>query len=79
LIEHSYSSNLHVHIGSPKATPSDPYWPDIAGDVRQATFRMGDTLIHDAGQLTVLDPAAVRAVAARYPGHPGLSPQPCHG
>ena len=79
MIEHSHSSNLHVHIGSPKATPSYPYWPHITGDVRQATFRIGDTLIHDAGRLTVLDARPVRAVAARYPGRPGLSPEPCHG
>jgi len=79
MIEHSHSSNLHVHIGSPKAAPSYPYWPHITGDVRQATFRIGDTLIHDAGRLTVLDARPVRAVAARYPGRPGLSPEPCHG
>ena len=79
LIEHSHSSNLHVHIGSPKATPSQPYWPHITGDVRQATFRIGGTLIHDAGRLTVLDAGPVRAVAARYPGRPGLSPEACHG
>jgi hypothetical protein len=79
LIEHSHSSNLHVHIGSPKATPIYPYWPHITGDIRQATFRIGDKLIHDAGRLTVLDAEPVRAVAARYPGRPGLSPEPCHG
>jgi len=36
LIEHSDSRNLHVHVGSPKATPQYPYWPHITGDVRQA-------------------------------------------
>jgi hypothetical protein len=79
LIEHSHSSNLHVHIGSPKATPSYPYWPHITGDVRQATFRIGENAMHAMGRLTVLDDPAVRAVAARYPGRPGLEQEPCHG
>ena len=79
LIEHSHTSNLHVHIGSPKATPTYPYWPHVTGDLRHATFRIGDTLIHDAGRLTVLDSAPVRVVATRYPGRPGLGPEPCHG
>ena len=79
LIEHSHSSNLHVHIGSPKATPSYPYWPHITGDVRQATFRIGENAMHEMGRLTVLDDPAVRAVAARYPGRPGLEQEPCHG
>jgi hypothetical protein len=79
LIEHSHSSNLHVHVGSPKATPSYPYWPHITGDVRQATFRIGEDLMHDKGRLTVLDDPAVRAVAARYPGRPGLEQEPCQG
>lgn len=79
LIEHSHSSNLHVHVGSPKAAPSYPYWPHITGDVRQATFRIGESLMHDKGRLTVLDDPAVRAVAARYPGRPGLEQEPCQG
>jgi hypothetical protein len=79
LIEHSHSSNLHMHMGSPKANPSYPYWPHIAGDVRQPTFRIGDSAMHYVGRLTVLDDPAVRAVAARYPGRPGLGQEPWHG
>lgn len=79
LIEHSHSSNLHVHVGSPKATPSYPYWPHITGDIRHATFKIGETLMHDAGRLTLLDDPAVRAVAARYPGRPGLDAEPYQG
>jgi len=71
LIDHSHSSNIHVHIGAPEATSDYPYWMHITGDIRAATFRVGDTLIHDHGRLFALDHPAVRAVAAKYPGRPG--------
>lgn len=79
LIKHSDASNLHVHVGSPKATPQYPYWPHITGDLRHATLRIGNTLMHDNGRLTVLDDPAVLAVAARYPGRPGLTQEPFQG
>ncbi|HVN23275.1 MAG TPA: hypothetical protein VMT71_04850 [Syntrophorhabdales bacterium] len=76
LIDHSHSSNIHVHIGAPSATAAYPYWMHCTGDIRNATFRAGDVLIHDRGHLTALDHPAVRAVAAKYPGRPGLDPSP---
>jgi hypothetical protein len=76
LIEHSHCSNIHIHIGAPPATPKYPYWMHCTGDIRNATFRVGDTLIHDRGHLTALDHPAVRAIAAKYPGRPGLDPVP---
>ncbi len=76
LIDHSHSSNIHVHIGAPPPVPAYPYWMHCTGDIRTATFRVGDTLVHDRGYLTALDSPAVRAVAARYPGRPGLGPEP---
>jgi hypothetical protein len=76
LIEHSHSSNIHVHVGAPEATPNYPYWMHITGDIRTATFRVGKTLIHDRGHLTALDHPAVLAVAAKYPGRPCLEPVP---
>ncbi|MFH1382068.1 MAG: hypothetical protein ABIH70_04155 [Chloroflexota bacterium] len=76
LIEHSHSSNIHVHIGAPPPTPAYPYWMHCTGDIRTATLRVGDTLIHERGHLTALDNPAVLAVAAKYPGRPGLSPEP---
>lgn len=79
LIEHSGASNLHVHVGSPKATPQYPYWPHITGDLRHASFRIGDAVMHDQGRLTVLDDPAVLAVAARYPGRPTLGQEPFQG
>jgi hypothetical protein len=76
LIEHSHSSNIHVHIGAPPSTPTYPYWMHCTGDIRTATFRVGDTLVHDRGHLTALDHPAVLSVAAKYPGRPGLGPVP---
>lgn len=73
MIEHSHCSNIHVHIGVPEASPDYPYWVHITGDIRTATFRIGDTLMHDRGHLTILENPAVRAIAAKYPGRPGLA------
>lgn len=75
LIEHSHSSNIHVHIGAPPATPGYPYWMHCTGDIRTATLRVGDTLVHERGHLTALDHPAVLAVAAKYPGRPGPRPE----
>lgn len=76
LIEHSHSSNIHVHIGAPPPTADYPYWMHCTGDIRAATFRVGDTVIHERGHLTVLEHPAVLAVAAKYPGRPGLVIEP---
>jgi hypothetical protein len=76
LIEHSHTSNIHLHIGAPPATDSYPYWMHVTGDVRMATFRVGDTVVHERGYLTAMDNPAVVAVAARYPGRPGLKLEP---
>ena len=72
IIDHSHTSNIHVHIGVPEPTREYPYWAHITGDIRSATFKVGDTLVHDRGRLTALDSAVVKAVAAKYPGRPGL-------
>jgi len=72
LIEHAHTSNIHVHIGVPELTEGYPYWVHITGDIRKAAFVVGDTVIHDEGYLTALEHPAVQAVAAEYPGRPGL-------
>ena len=72
LVEHAHSSNIHVHIGAPSPTADYPYWMHCTGDIRSATFRIGDTLIHDRGHLTALDHPDVRKVADKYPGRPGV-------
>jgi hypothetical protein len=76
LIDHSHSSNIHVHIGVPEATNEYPYWVHITGDIRTATFKVGDKLIHDREYLTALDHPKVKAIADKYPGRPGLEPSP---
>jgi hypothetical protein len=81
MIEHSQSNNMHVHIGAPSdGTPSGsksyPYWTHITGDIRNSTFVVGDTVVCDKGHLTALDSPAVLAIAAKYPGRPGLKPEP---
>lgn len=79
LIEHSDTHNVHVHVCSPKANPTYPYWPHITGDLRQPTFRIGDGYVHRDGRLTALDDPEVKAIAAKYPGRPGLAPEPFQG
>jgi hypothetical protein len=78
IIEHSHSCNIHVHIGPafPAPTPKYPYWMHCTGDIRTPTLRVGDTLVHDRGHLTALDNPAVLSVVQKYPGRPGLSPEP---
>jgi len=76
LIEHAHSSNIHVHIGAPPATADYPYWMHCTGDIRTPTFRVGDTIVHDRGYLTALDHPKVREIASKYPGRPGINPEP---
>lgn len=76
LIDHSHSSNLHAHIGAPSATSEYPYWMHITGDIRTPTLKVGETVILDAGHLTVLDSPVIKAIAENYPGRPGLGPEP---
>ena len=76
LIDHSHSSNIHAHIGAPPATTTYPYWMHCTGDIQAATFRVGETLIYDRGHLTALDNPVVKAIAAKYPGRPGLDTEP---
>jgi len=88
LIEHAHSSNIHFHIGAPlppwlpvpSGTPlhvAYPYWMHCTGDIRTATLRVGNALMHDRGYLTALDHPAVKAIAAKYPDRPGLEPVSC--
>jgi len=77
LIEHSHTSNIHVHIGgAPPQNTTYPYWMHCTGDIRTANFRIGDAIIHDHGYLTALNHPKVLEIAAKYPGRPGLNPEP---
>ena len=72
LIEHSHTSNLHVHIGSAGANENYPYYTHITGDIRNATLKVGDTLVYDNGWLCCLDDPEVRRVEEKYPNLPGI-------
>ncbi len=76
VVDHSESCNIHFHIGAPWPRPEYPYWLHITGDLRTATWRIGDHLVHDKGHLTALDHPKVKEVAAKYPDRPGLQPWP---
>jgi len=76
VIDHSHACNIHFHIGAPPPTKNYPYWLHCTGDIRTATWRVGDTLLHDRGRLTVLNHPEVLSVAEKYPGRPGVEPEP---
>jgi hypothetical protein len=76
-IDHSEACNIHMHIGAVWPAPADySYWLHITADVRTATWRIGDHLVHDRGHLTALDHPKVKEVAEKYPDRPGLGPLP---
>lgn len=75
-IEHSHTCDLHAHIGAPPFNEKYPYWMHVTGDIRRPTLKVGDTLVYDDGRLTVLDSPAVKAIAEKYPGRPGIEPAP---
>jgi len=69
--------DIHVHIGAEQEDKETyPYWLHITGDIRTATWRVGDTLVHDRGRLMALGHPDVLAVAEKYPDRPGLNPEP---
>jgi hypothetical protein len=76
IIEHSHSCNVHVHIGTPPSSDKYPYWMHVTGDIRHPSLKVGDTVVYDDGHLTALDSPGVAAVAAKYPGRPGVEPMP---
>jgi len=75
IIDHSHSCNIHAHIGSAPSSAQYAYYPHITGDIRKATWKVGNNLVYDKGYLMVLDDPAVKAMAAKYPGRPGIPPR----
>lgn len=76
LIDHSHCRNLHFHISDAKPTPEYPYNLHITADIRTPTMQVGDTLVYDGGHLTAADSPEVLAVMEKYPGRPGVAPEP---
>lgn len=76
-VDHSEACTIHAHIGAVwPATKEFPYWLHITADLRTATWRVGDQLVHDRGHMTALDHPKVKEIAAKYPDRPGLEPWP---
>ena len=77
LVEHGHTSNIHFHIGSEHVDKSEyPYWLHVTGDIRNATWKVGDILVHDKGRLTALDHPKVKEIAEKFPDRPGLESLP---
>lgn len=72
IIEHSHTSNIHFHIGAPPPTREYPYWVHCTGDIRNATLKIGNTYIHQDGNLLVLEDPYIKAIAKKYPDRPTL-------
>jgi len=47
IIEHSHCSSIHFHLGAPRPTAEYPYWMHVTGDIRTATLKVGDAIVHD--------------------------------
>jgi len=75
LIDHSHSSNLHVHVGSAPGNDKYNFYPHITGDIRNATLTVGDMLVYDKGYLCCMQDPEVLEIAAKYPGRPGVPPK----
>jgi hypothetical protein len=74
IINHSDACNIHFHIGAVGPAKEYPYWVHITGDIRSATWLVGDQVIHENGHLTALDHPKVKEIAAKNPDRPGLTP-----
>ena len=76
IIDHMHTSNLHVHLGSAPANQNYYYYPHITGDIRNADLTINGTKVYDRGWLCCQDDPEIRAVAAKYPGRPGIPVNP---
>ncbi len=65
-----HTGAVHMHLG--RGGKNFAYNLHTAAEARGATLVVGNHTLHDNGRLGVLDHPAVRAVAAKYPGRPGL-------
>jgi leucyl aminopeptidase (aminopeptidase T) len=71
-IEHHHWSSQHVHLGNSHGNDDFPYNMHVTAEIRGATLQVGDKYLWKDGRLTALDHPAVKAIAAKYPGRPGL-------
>jgi hypothetical protein len=71
-IEHHHWSSCHVHLGAHASAEVYPYNIHVTAEMRGATLQVGENLVWDEGRLTAAEHPAVRAIAEKYPGRPGL-------
>jgi hypothetical protein len=73
LIEHQHTCNIHFHIGTlPRGADFPTNMLHLTGDIRQATWKVGDVTVMENGRLKAMEHPDVQAVAARYPDRPGI-------
>ena len=72
LVGHTEHCNIHLHLGAPQPCEAYPYWFHVTGDIRNATWKVGEHLVHDKGRLTAIDLPCIKAIAEKYPDRPGL-------
>jgi hypothetical protein len=68
-----HTNAVHMHLGQGGRSNSFAFSLHTAAEVRGATLRIGERVLHENGRLGVADDARVREVAARYPDRPGIT------
>lgn len=72
-VEHSHTSNIHFHLGNVRQQEGWNHMLHVTGDVRHATWKVGESTLMDKGYLAVLEDPEVRSIAARYPDRPTIT------
>ncbi|MDR3299200.1 MAG: hypothetical protein LBU43_04170 [Candidatus Accumulibacter sp.] len=72
IIDHMHTSNLHWHLGSAGAKEGYNFYPHVTGDIRNSDLIVNGKTVYDKGWLTCQNDPEVAAVAAKYPGRPGI-------
>ncbi len=76
IIDHSDCCNLHVHVGSAGGKNGYYIYPHITGDIRNATLKVGDTMVYEDGFLCCQEDERLAKIMEKYPGRPGVQTRP---
>jgi hypothetical protein len=68
-----HTSAVHMHLGQGGRSNSFPFNLHTAAEVRGATLKVGEHVLHENGRLGVADDPRVREVAGRYTDRPSLN------
>jgi hypothetical protein len=74
-IEHHHWGSFHFHVGDHRHHEGMPYGTHVSAEFRGGEFRVGGKVLYGNDRLSVADHPDVQAVAAKYPGRPGLDPE----